>query len=151
MKKIYAVAFLMVVFSIAHSVRADDAGIEAAKALFKSYVALEQAFNPGVADLYADSAVIKNKRIYPSGQVKELSLPAATYKDLIRKSMPLARQKGDLNEYSEVKYVKEGNYIRISAMRLSKLKQYKSPLSLLVGRSGKGTWLIYEELSESRP
>jgi hypothetical protein len=41
---------------------AADASIDQAKQLFDRYVALEHAFDPAVADLYADDARIRNKR-----------------------------------------------------------------------------------------
>jgi hypothetical protein len=122
-----------------------------AKALFDRYVKLEQAFDPAAADLYADEAVIKNKRTYPNGQVRELTLPAAQYKSLIRQAMPLARARGDTNSYSEITFTKEGSGVRIRATRFSNLKKYSSPISLLVAPGADGGWLIHEEVSESRP
>jgi hypothetical protein len=124
---------------------------DAAKRLFAQYVALGHAYDPGVAELYADDALIKNKRAYATGQVRELTLPAAKYKALLRQVMPLAKARGDRSTYSEVSYASEGERVRIQAARFSELKNYTSPISLLVGPSPGGKWLIYEELSESRP
>jgi hypothetical protein len=129
---------------------AADTAITQAKALFEKHVALERQFDPAVADLYSDTAVIKNKRTYPNGQVRELTMPAPKYKALIRTMMPLARQRGDTNTYSECSYSPEGERVRIKCQRFSELKKYTSPLSLLVGPSPDG-WLIFEELSESQP
>jgi hypothetical protein len=106
--------------------------LEAATALFKRYVALEQSFDPAVADLYADDAKIQNTRRYPSGEVKVMSLPAAKYKALLRSVMPAAKARGDRNSYSDVKYTTESDGIRVSAKRYSELKKYTSPLSILV-------------------
>jgi hypothetical protein len=122
-----------------------------AKALFGRYVQLERAFDPTAADLYADDAVIKNKRIYPNGQIRELTLAGTQYKALIRQAMPLAKARGDTNSYSNVTFTEEGSGVRIRATRFSDLKKYASPLSLLVGAGVNGQWLIREELSESRP
>ena len=122
-----------------------------AKALFGRYVQLERAFDPAAADLFADDAVIKNKRIYPTGQIRELTLAGAQYKALIRQAMPLAKARGDTNSYSNVTFTNEGSGVRIRATRFSDLKKYSSPLSLLVGAGVDGRWLIREELSESRP
>ena len=122
-----------------------------AKALFGRYVQLERAFDPTAADLYADDAVIHNKRTYPNGQIRELTLAGVQYKALIRQAMPLARARGDTNSYSNVTFTGEGSGVRIRATRFSDLKKYSSPLSLLVGPGLDGTWLIREELSESRP
>ncbi len=125
--------------------------IDDAKAFFDRYVQLGHSFDPAAADLYADDALIKNKRTYPTGQVRELTMPANSFKTLIRKTMPLAKLRGDTNSYSEITYSKEGLMVRIRATRFSNLKKYSSPISLLVSPDDKGRWLIREEVSESRP
>lgn len=78
-------------------------------------------------------------------------MPAPRYKTLIREAMPLAKARGDRNTFSHVRYIPEGARVRIRASRFSALKNYASPISLLVGPSPTGQWLIYEEVSESRP
>jgi hypothetical protein len=65
--------------------------------------------------------------------------------------MPLAKARGDTNEYKDIKYMQEGNNVRITVTRHSNLKNYDSPLSLLVGKTAAGSWKILEEISESRP
>jgi hypothetical protein len=130
---------------------AADASADQAKQLFDRYVALEHAFDPAVADLYADDARIRNKRTYPDGTIRELTVPAPQYKKLVRASMPLAKARNDTSAYSEVRYAEAGGRVRITATRFSNLKKYSSPISLLVGPGPGGAWLIYEELSESQP
>jgi hypothetical protein len=122
-----------------------------ARRLFDRYVALGAAFDEKVADLYADSAHIQNTRRNPDGQSRNTSMPALTYKALIRQVMPKAKKAGDLSTYSDVTYTLEDGRVRISATRFSQLKKYASPFSLLVGPGSDGSWLIFEELSESRP
>jgi hypothetical protein len=128
-----------------------SASIDEAKSVFDRYILLEHAFDPTTADLYADDALIKNKRIYPSGQVRVLTMPALQYKTLIRQAMPLAKVRGDTSSYSQITYTEEGTGVRILAMRFSNLKKYSSPLSILVAPDQSGRWLIREELSESQP
>jgi hypothetical protein len=65
--------------------------------------------------------------------------------------MPLAKEKGDRSTYSDVAYTQDRERVRITATRYSELKKYSSPISLLVGPSDDGKWLIFKELSESRP
>lgn len=114
-------------------------------------MALEAAFNPAIADLYSDDARIQNTRTYPTGKTRVLTLPAPAYKALIRQSMPLAKERGDTNTYSDFKFTQEGDKVRVTASRYAHLKKYSSPVSLLLGTNKEGVWLIYEELSESRP
>jgi hypothetical protein len=127
------------------------ARLQKAKEVFDAYVRLEHAFDPAVADLYADGAVIRNLRRYPDGQVRRIEIAAPEYKALVRRAMPVARKRGDVNTYSDVTYTPEGDGVRIKADRFSRLKAYHSPLSLLVRPSPAGAWLIFEERSESRP
>jgi hypothetical protein len=68
--------------------------LEEAKQFFNTYTNLYAKFDPGVADLYSDEAVIKNKRHMADGSVREMSLPAKTYKELVRKTMPMAKERG---------------------------------------------------------
>ncbi|WP_137940279.1 hypothetical protein [Chitinivorax sp. B] len=132
------------------SVGASD-NLNAARAVFERYKTLEVAFDSNIVDLYSDNAVIKNKRTYPTGQVREMSLPAPKYKELIRGAMPLAKAKGDYSTYSEVEFIAEGNGVRMSAKRFSVLKKYTSNFSILFTPNESGQWLIVEELSESQP
>ena len=65
--------------------------------------------------------------------------------------MPLAKARGDLNTYSEVRVAAEGANVRITAARYSVLKGYTSPISFLVGECEGLGLAILEEVSESRP
>ncbi len=134
--------------AVAH---AQDDAVEHARQLFDRYVALGAAYDEAVADLYADSAFIKNTRRYPDGQSRSMTMPALTYKSLIRQVMPQAKEAGDLSTYSDVKFIPDGERVRIEATRYSELKKYSSPFALVVGPSEDGTWLIFEEVGESRP
>lgn len=126
--------------------------VENATKLFERYMALENAFDTAVADLYADDAVITNKRTYPTGEVRQLRLPAPQYKELLRQAMPLAKQLKDTNRYSECLYAPlPADRVEIKCDRYSERKKYTSPIRLLVGADARGTWLILEEHSESIP
>lgn len=145
------IALLLLAFVSWTSVPTLAGPVDDARALFERYKQLEQSFDPSAADLYADDAVIRNKRTYPNGQVRELTMPAPQYKALIRQTMPLAKARGDTSTYSEVTFTVEGPGVRILATRFSNLKKYSSPISLLVAPDDTGQWLIREELSESQP
>jgi hypothetical protein len=123
---------------------------ENARECFERYVALEAACDPAVADLYADDAKIQNTRVSPDGQKRVTTMAALAYKEQIRQTMPAAKPRGDISKYSELNLTKEGDKVRVTAIRFSELKRYSAPLSMLVGPDGNGAWRIYEEVSESR-
>ena len=129
---------------------AQDSGIDAAKQLFEQYVALQRAYDPGVADLYAEAALIKITRRPPMGDPVDFIIPAPKYKTQLRELASVAKVRGDRNTYSNVTYTPEGELVRINASRFSGSRKQASPFRLLVGRSPAGQWLIYEELSESQ-
>ncbi len=125
--------------------------VDEAKLLFSSYVELDAAFDTAAASLYSDTAIISSTRIYPDGRERKIQFPAPQYKALISQLMPLAKSRGDSNTYTEVRYSEEGEKVRIEAVRYSVLKDYKSPLVLVVGLENSGDVLILEEHSVTRP
>lgn len=119
--------------------------------LFASLQLGEKTYDPAVADLYCDNAVIRNTRRYPGGRVRLLEIPAEEYKALIKETMPLAKARGDISTYSNISYTIEGDNTRITATRYSQLKDYSSPHSLLVGPCDGMAVGIIEETGESQP
>ena len=124
---------------------------DSAQAILDLQQRLFSSFDPAVASLYSDSAVIRNTRRYPDGQVRVLEMDGAKYKALLVASLPAAKLRGDTGRLSSVTYSPEQTGVRVNAIRYSDLKQYSSPLSLLIGPDRNGDWCILEELSESRP
>lgn len=122
-----------------------------ARALFEQFVRLTESFDPAITDLYADTAKISNRRVFPDGTSREMSMPAPSYKTLLRQVLPVAKEQNDLDRYSEVRYTVEGDKVRITATRYSVMKDYSAPHTLLVGPDTDGTWRILEESGESRP
>jgi hypothetical protein len=123
-----ALALAAVLSGIGSAVWAQAGGPgESAEAFFERFVALGQAFDPAVADLYADEATIRSVRRYPDGTARALQLIGAEYKRLIRSAMPLARQRGDRDQHSDVTVWADGEQTRIRSTRYSELKGYTSP------------------------
>jgi hypothetical protein len=148
---VITLAFLIGLAAVAPAHSVADAPERRAQQLFAHFVQLAHAFDPALADLYADEARIVSVRQYPSGPDRTFELRGTEYKALIREAMPLAKARGDLNTYANLSYQREGARVWIRATRHSVLKQYSSPYSRLVGPDGAGKWLIYEERSITRP
>jgi hypothetical protein len=143
---------VLILFAIVQPSSCDTTAPEArARTFFARFVEISHAFDPAVADLYADEARIVSVRKYPHGAERTLQMPGVEYKALLRSAMPLAQACGDTNTYADVLYQRQGARMWICATRYSALKQYSSPYSPLVGPDASGTWLIYEEYSVTRP
>ena len=145
--------FALLVLLIAPGFAAADADLRLAKAraLFEQFVARSDKFDPSVSDFYHDDARIVAYRTYPFGKDRRMTMRGEQYKSIIRKVMPIARIRGDRNEYSSVTYEPEGPGVRISATRRSLLKNYTAPHSILVVPDGSGEWHIHEEVIRTQP
>ena len=124
--------------------------VDAAKQLFERYQALEQAFDPAVADLFTDKAVIRVTRVYPDGQSRQVEIPGELYKLALRQSMDEAKRHGDSDRYSNVRYTRVDGRVRINAVRYSVWQHYKAPCSFLVGPGSNGQWRIDAATFETR-
>ena len=122
-----------------------------AEELWDNYVELGTGFDPALADLYADDAVIQLTRRYPNGRTRTLRLTGKEYKPMVRQAMPIARNRGDLDVYSNVQFVNLGDRTRITATRYGTLKKYRAPHELIVGNVGNSGWKILKESGESGP
>ncbi len=124
--------------------------MEEAKGFFNTYTNLYGKFDPAVADLYADNAVLKNQRHMADGTKKPLTMSGALLKSMIRNGMlQLAKERGDTSKYTDVKFAEENGNLRISCSRYSEMKKYTSPLELVIAKRG-DKWVIVEEHSESK-
>ena len=130
---------------------AQVAAPSSAEELWDDYVELGTGFDPALADLYADDAVIQLTRRYPDGRTRTLELTGKEYKPMVRQAMPIARNRGDADVYSNVKFEKLGDRTRITATRFGTLKKYRAPHELIVGNVGGSGWKILKEAGESGP
>jgi hypothetical protein len=122
-----------------------------AQELWDAYVERGTAFDPSLADLYATNAIIRNTRRYPGGRTRTLEMSGREYQALIRQAMPLARSRGDVDVYSNVRFTRIGKRTRIRASRYSTLKKYRAPHELIVGNPDGAGWKILQETGESQP
>lgn len=131
---------------------ATGAARKSAEALFSRYVDLEHAFDPALVDLYAPGAHIQRRVIVPGRPPRVDTWGGAQYKELLRTGLAKAKKTGkDLNFYTAVTYLGEGNRVRIKARRYAQLENVVTPVEILVGPDLSGSWRIFEELSEDHP
>ena len=70
---------------------------------------------------------------------------------MVRQAMPIARNRGDLDVYSNVRFENLGDRTRITATRYGTLKKYRAPHELIVGNVGSSGWKILKETGEAGP
>lgn len=149
-KRPLALLLAMCVWGFSVAARAEAPSLDDARAFFERYQQLERSFDPELASLYADDAVVWVTRIYANGVIRQLKIPGDIYSMAIRQSMAEAAEHGDFNEYSDVQYEPDGQQVRIEASRFNLWRNYRSPYSALLRRDDEGRWRIVEEHFETR-
>lgn len=142
--------WLLGLATVPMAVGSDDRRIDAASQLFDRYQQLERSFDPDLASLYADDAVIWVTRIYANGVVRQLKIPGDVYGLAVRQSMEQAAEHGDFNEYSDIQFLPQDSGVRIQAQRFNLWRNYHSPYAALVAPGADGTWRIVEEHFETQ-
>ena len=131
-------------------VRAEDGWIAEAQAFFEQYQYLERSFDPDLASLYADNAVIWVTRIYSNNVVRQLKIPGDVYRLSLRDSMTEAAKHGDYNEFTDVRFTPVATGVRIRATRHNVWRDYLSAYEALIEPDAAGDWHIVEERFETR-
>lgn len=149
MIRISAAIFLLTLPVVAFSSPGPE---QEAREYFARYVALGNAYDPTVADLYSDEASIRAFRRYPHGLERAMELSGVQWKALVRKVMPLAKAQNDRSEYKEPQFEVTGGKVKISAKRYSVRKCYWDPgYYMVLQKQANGSLAIVEEYSETQP
>jgi hypothetical protein len=141
----YLVVIFLFVTTLPSLAVADNENM--ARELFAQYVALGNAFDPAVANLYSDSASIKQKR----EDNTEVIVSALRYKEILRVALANVKKQGRYNTYSGTSFATEGANVRIKTLRTSHVNGNvtSSEVSILVGSDSSANWRILEEISNN--
>ena len=145
----FSAAMTLIALSCAAPAFADDTAD--ALAIFKEYVARSDRFDVAIADLYADDAVIKAKRLGPDGRVQTFTFTGTQWKSLIPQAMPLAQRLDERNSFQDVSVKPSDTGVMITAKRYSRVENSTTPWAILVTKQRTGDWRISAEVIESRP
>jgi hypothetical protein len=119
---------------------------------FKKGQERARAFDPAVADMYADSATISTRRVFADGTEKTLSMTGAKYKERLKALLPVARDRGDTSKYSNISVIIEGSRAKIKATRYSELKNYTDDeYFMVVEETSPGVLHVVEEHTMTVP
>lgn len=120
--------------------------------LFDSYIQLGESFDPDVANLYSDDALVHAYRVYPHGLERNMELTGAQWKELMSRVMPIAKAQNDKSTFSNIAVTEiEGGY-KIKADRYSVRKCYTDTgYYMIVKPTENGSLKIFEEYMETKP
>ena len=114
-----------------------------AERFVKRYQHLSDTYDPAIADLYADDAVLKTSYTRMSGEIVEMSFTGAQYKELVPKVSPLAKARQDRSELKDLRYEAIEGGVRVRATNVSLSKCYEDSGFILELRDdGAGGFVI---------
>jgi len=145
-----SIVFALALFASAHAQERPDASLERARQVIESYVNLERAYDPRLADLYADEAVIKANQVGPSGEPEWYTVQGWQYKRMLREAMPKSRSAGYKASYSGARYEMSGKHVRVSVVQYVDKTRSSNPIQWTIGPGRTSQWLILEEVSVRR-
>lgn len=126
--------------------------VESVENLFEKYIQLNENFDPSVAELYSDDAKIHMYRRYPHGIERAMEFSGAKWKQLLIKTMPLAKAQNDKSVFSKITITNYGNSYKIKANRYSNRKCYTDTgYYMMVAPTDVGRLQITEEYIETQP
>lgn len=138
--------------SVIGEVNAQGLQAAEARAFFDRYVALGDAYDSSLAELYSDNGRIRSARRYPDGQSRTMEMTGTQWKGMISSAMPLAKAQGDRSDFKNVRVERYGELMRIKADRYSVRKCYwDRGYYMLISRQSDGRIRIVEEYLETQP
>lgn len=119
---------------------------EAVKDFFEDYAQRSAEFDPSVAELYADSAILQGTQLMKDGSTKQVRMTGAQYKAMIPLINEQAKSLNDYSEYKdfEIEHIDEDE-ARILALRYSHYKCYEDHNYAMTVRKMEDQWRIVEE------
>ncbi len=128
---------------------AGDSALVTARKFFDRWLALANAFDPAVTDLYADECRITYRQRQQDGQVKTKQLDGKQIKTLVKMMLTAARPRSEPSfTASDVVFVEEGGGVRVRGKKHNPQKNSSGEFSALLQPDQEGMWWIVEETSD---
>lgn len=134
---------ILLAFALVPVAQADEA--ENVREFFGEFVKRANAFDSGIVELYSPNARVITLR---DGSQK-LELTGAQWKQLLVRFLPIAKKRGDISKFQNVKVFPHGDGFRVSAVRTSSVKCVSDPNYHLDVVQTEDRWMIVEEYTET--
>ncbi|MBQ7764160.1 hypothetical protein IJ384_02190 [bacterium] len=146
MKK-YIITFIALL-SLSSAVFADDK--QDALNFFNTYVENANSYNPAVAEMYSPSAKIIRQVVKPDGTTVNVSTDTATYIKQMKIGQAGAKLRKYKNDYTNISATPYDGGYKISSLRQPSGEDYKLKTYMVVKKQPNGSWLITEELMQTK-
>lgn len=122
--------------------------VRAARAAFDALIALEAAYDPRVAELYADDGVVVEQRI-DQGQARPArEIPMRRYKAALAQALAISAKAREQASHEGVEAIAIApGWVRIRSMRRSSQSRAAAPYEAVLRRMEDGAWKVVKEIA----
>ncbi|MBX9849925.1 MAG: hypothetical protein K2X64_11570 [Rhodocyclaceae bacterium] len=144
---------LPVLLALSNNVFAQAVTQAEAKAFFKQYVALSDAFDDALVDLYAPAASIVGLRREDNGDTTKQELTGAQWQQLLGFNMAKAQKRNERSTYSKLRFTPQDKAMKITADRYSIRKCFTDSAYFMVvaRRADKRLHIVEESFATHLP
>lgn len=121
-----------------------------AMTFFNNFIKASNSYSPSITKMYSDNAKIIREVIKPDGKLVDIPFSISDYRKQMKLSAKLAKMRNYKNYYYNIKVEKVPNGYRIDSMRKPSLSDYKLKSTMVVQKQPDGSWLIVEELMQTK-
>lgn len=123
---------------------------EDALKFFNNFVNASNNYSPELLNMYSNNARIIRQIIKPNGQTVNIYFSASDYKKQMKLNAKIAQLRNYKNYYSNLNIDKVSNGYKISALRRPSPSDYKLKAYTIVQKQANGSWLIVEEMMQTK-
>ena len=120
--------------------------LAAARATFDRFVELEAAFDPRVAELYADDGIVIERVEVEGVERRTREIPMRRYKALIAAAFADHRHAPETATHSQIRLERFApGWVRVRTLRRSSASRAASDYEIVVRAGSDGVWRIVKE------
>lgn len=142
-RRMWGRILLVMLIALAPAAHAGEA--EDVREFFIDFVKRTNAFDAGVADLYSSGARIITLR----DGTDRLEMTGSQWKELLIRTMPIAKKRGDTSTFDDVEVFAQGDGFRVTATRTPAVKCVPDKNYHLDVVHLAGSWRVVEEYTET--
>ncbi len=127
---------------------AHDLDLAAAREAFTRLVALEAAYDPALAECYADDGVVIENTEEKGARKRTREMPIRRYKAQLKEALAASRQARIASSHSEIRIERLGpGWAVVRSLRACTQSRAPAPHEVTFRRDGDGVWRVVKEVA----
>jgi hypothetical protein len=134
----------------AEAIRVEETAMELrqAKEFFARFTALEAAFDPSLADCYAEDGVVIEKTLENGIEKRAREIPLQKYKAMLSEALAISARANGASTHADIRAERLApGWVVIRSIRAYSLSRGPAPYEITVRRDASGGWRVVKEIA----